>query len=57
MQYGEKMQGQPMSIHVAAGPFTVDDNLDYEPLQALMEVAEKERPDVLILVSPEFRPV
>ena len=37
-------------MHVAAGPFTLDTDLSFEPLQALLEVAERERPDVLILV-------
>jgi hypothetical protein len=36
---------------MAAGPFTFDTDLSFEPLQALLEVAEQERPDVLILVS------
>lgn len=40
-----------MSVIVAAGPYTVESNLDYEPLGALLESAEMERPDVLVLVS------
>jgi len=36
---------------VAAGPFTLDDDLLYQPLSALLEVVVEERPDVLILVS------
>jgi len=36
---------------VAAGPFTLDDDLLYQPLSALLEVVSEERPDVLILVS------
>jgi DNA polymerase alpha subunit B len=40
-----------MSLYVAAGPFTLDSNLGYEPLAALTDVACEERPDVLILVS------
>lgn len=34
---------------VAAGPYTLDDDLLYQPLAALIDVAINERPDVLIL--------
>jgi DNA polymerase alpha subunit B len=50
-QQGPKLAGAPMSVHIAAGPYTLDHNLGYEPLDALMDVACDERPDVLILVS------
>jgi DNA polymerase alpha subunit B len=40
-----------VSIMVAAGPFTLDDDLLYQPLSALLEVVVEERPDILILVS------
>lgn len=46
-----QLQGQPLSIVIAAGPFTLDTDLDYEPLDALMEVVRNDRPDALILVS------
>lgn len=52
-QYGtgpKELGGNPMSVIVAAGPYTVDSNLDYEPLQALLGLVQEERPDVLILV-------
>lgn len=47
----KQLGGGPMNVIVAAGPYTVDSNLDYEPLQALIQAAQKEKPDVLILVS------
>lgn len=50
-QHGDKLGGQPISMLVAAGPYTLDDNLEYEPFQALMENVIQEPPDVLILVS------
>lgn len=53
-EYGEgnkKLGGNPMSVIVAAGPYTVDSNLDYAPLAALLESVEDERPDVLVLVG------
>ena len=40
-----------MSLAVAAGPYTLDDDLTYAPLRALIDVAVDERPDALILVS------
>lgn len=36
---------------VAAGPYTLDDDMLFQPLAALIDVATTERPDVLILVS------
>jgi DNA polymerase alpha subunit B len=54
-QHGDKTRGEPVNLTVAAGPFSLDDDLDYEPLQALLDVAERERPDVLILVSRALR--
>jgi len=50
-QQGEKLGGLPISLYVAAGPYTLDSNLGYEPLDALMDVVCDERPDVVILVS------
>lgn len=59
-EYGEgtkKLGGNPMSVVVAAGPYTVDSDLEYAPLGALLENAEDERPDVLVLVNAEHLPV
>ena len=42
---------EPLSIVVAAGPFSVDDNLTYKPLVELMDKVVSEPPDVLILVG------
>ena len=44
--------GQPLRVIVAAGPFTTLQNLDYDPLNALMERVFNDRPDVLILLGP-----
>lgn len=43
--------GHPLNIFVAAGPYTLDVDLDYAPLEELVKAAEQERPDLLILVS------
>ncbi|BGP14896.1 DNA-directed DNA polymerase alpha subunit pol12 [Rhodosporidiobolus nylandii] len=54
-QYGDdpkELGGNPMSVLVASGPYTVDSDLEYEPLQALLELAQGEKPDVVILTGP-----
>ncbi|KAK4055754.1 DNA-directed DNA polymerase alpha subunit pol12 [Microbotryomycetes sp. JL201] len=54
-QHGEgpkKLGGSPMSVIVAAGPFTVQSDLEYAPLGALLDAAETEKPDVLVLIGP-----
>ena len=50
-QHGDKLGGDPVSLVVAAGPYTLDDDLEYEPLQALVDKVVDECPDVLILVG------
>jgi DNA polymerase alpha subunit B len=42
---------QPIGIAIAAGPYTLDDNLLFEPLTALLKAIENEQPDLLILVG------
>ncbi len=37
---------------VAAGPFTLADDLDYAPLDALLSVCRRQRPDALVLLGP-----
>ena len=49
-----KLGGRPLSVMVAAGPYTTDDNLDFIPLDALISEARSTKPDTLILVSPLF---
>lgn len=48
----KKMAGQPMKMIVAAGPYTLSDNLLFEPFAALMEHVNTERPDILLLMGP-----
>lgn len=45
-----KLGGRPLSVMLAAGPYTTDDNLDYIPLDALISEARSAKPDTLILV-------
>jgi len=42
----------PLSILLGAGPFTADDNLDFEPLHALCSQAADNYADALILTGP-----
>jgi DNA polymerase alpha subunit B len=44
--------GAPLSVMVAAGPFTVSDNLEFQPLVDLLTVLSTTRPDVIVLVGP-----
>jgi hypothetical protein len=39
-----------MQLLVASGPFTLDDNFAYEPLDSLAETVATSNPDLLILV-------
>jgi len=40
-----------MSVICAAGPYTVESDLDYEPLDDFLGLVKEEKPDVLIMVS------
>ncbi|PHH76082.1 hypothetical protein CDD82_4143 [Ophiocordyceps australis] len=42
----------PLSILFASGPYTADDNVDYEPLDALCRQAADSYADALILAGP-----
>ncbi|KAI8354395.1 DNA polymerase alpha/epsilon subunit B-domain-containing protein [Mortierella sp. GBAus27b] len=51
LQYNQ-MRGRPLKVIAAAGPYTLNDNLLFEPFAALMQHVNKERPDVLLLMGP-----
>lgn len=48
----EKLAAGPLSIVVAAGPYTTDDNLLFESLDEICNRAAETCPDVLILLGP-----
>jgi DNA polymerase alpha subunit B len=51
--YSEDFQnGQPLSLLVAAGPFTTSDNLNYTPLVDLLDRVQRDSVDVVILMGP-----
>ncbi|CRG84417.1 DNA polymerase alpha subunit B [Talaromyces islandicus] len=43
---------QPLNTFFAAGPYTTDDNLDFEPLHELCKKAAEEYADALVLSGP-----
>lgn len=50
-QYGDKLKGEPLSLMIAAGPYTLNENLLFEPFETLVDKVLEDRPDVFILVS------
>ncbi|KAJ5279585.1 hypothetical protein N7478_004957 [Penicillium angulare] len=42
----------PLNVMVAAGPFTADDNLDFEPFQEICQKATNSYADSLVLLGP-----
>ncbi|KAK7103473.1 hypothetical protein V1264_018359 [Littorina saxatilis] len=44
--------GSSLRAVVAAGPFTTSDDLQYDPLLALLDTIRKDHPDVCILIGP-----
>ena len=48
----ESVSSQPLNIHFASGPYTADDNLDFEPLQALCSKAADDMVDAMVLTGP-----
>jgi DNA polymerase alpha subunit B len=44
---------KPVGLMVAAGPYTLDDSLHFEPLLALLEAIERDQPDLAILVTEQ----
>jgi len=44
--------GTPLKLITACGPYTTNDNLDFEPLLDLLSNIQDEKPDVVILAGP-----
>ncbi len=49
---GSKTSPAPLNILFASGPYTADDNLDFEPLHALVSKASDEAVDAVVLAGP-----
>ncbi|KAF2873562.1 DNA polymerase alpha 70 kDa subunit [Massariosphaeria phaeospora] len=43
---------RPLTLYIASGPYTTDENLDFAPLQALLDNAASSCADAVILVGP-----
>lgn len=48
----EDSTGTPLNVLFASGPYTADDNLDFEPLQALCTKAIEDMVDTMVLTGP-----
>ncbi|CAO1612968.1 unnamed protein product [Sympodiomycopsis kandeliae] len=56
-QYGaDQLNGDPLDIVVASGPYTGEEDLDFNKFHSLMDNVEREQPDALILIGP-FIPI
>lgn len=51
-----KLKGEAMSIFVASGPFTLDNDLNFTPWHKLLDQIEQRKPDVALFMGP-FLPV
>ena len=49
---GDSGEGAPLNILVASGPYTTDDNIAFEALQAICDKASSTYADALILMGP-----
>ena len=47
-----KKHKKPLSCFVASGPFSTSTDLNFDPLEDLLGVVAKEKPDMLVLVGP-----
>ena len=55
MQYGSEQgcqNGEGIKVFAVAGPYTTNQNLDYQPLADLLGMVEEEKPDVVLLMGP-----
>lgn len=43
---------RPLSIYIASGPYTTDQNLDFAPLQTLLDNAATAKADAVVLFGP-----
>lgn len=46
------LNNTPLSIYVACGPYTLYDNLNFEPLESLISHIVQNKPDIVILNGP-----
>jgi hypothetical protein len=49
---GDTTSAKTLDLIIAAGPYTVDDNLQFQPFKELVDVVAGKKPDVVILMGP-----
>lgn len=52
LEVSESSSSLPLNIMIASGPYTAEDNLDFEPFQAICDKAAETMADALILSGP-----
>ncbi|KAI7870011.1 DNA polymerase alpha/epsilon subunit B-domain-containing protein, partial [Spinellus fusiger] len=50
--YEKNTKGEPIDIFIAAGPYTLDEDLSYQPLNEFIQSCTENKPDVLIMMGP-----
>ncbi|KAG1171089.1 hypothetical protein G6F70_007228 [Rhizopus microsporus] len=45
-------EGKPLEMITAVGPFTLDGDLSFKPLEALVQKCIEDRPDIVLLMGP-----
>jgi DNA polymerase alpha subunit B len=48
----QRLGAGPMTVFIASGPYTTQDNLEFEALEVLCTKAAEQQPDVVILTGP-----
>jgi DNA polymerase alpha subunit B len=44
--------GRPVELITAVGPFTLNDDLSFQPLEDLLDMCCTQKPDVILLAGP-----
>ncbi|CAG8765091.1 6393_t:CDS:2, partial [Cetraspora pellucida] len=52
IDHKKNLNGKPLSVMVAAGPYSLEMGFKYEPLRELIRNMTEEKPDILILMEP-----
>ncbi|KAG0165798.1 DNA-directed DNA polymerase alpha subunit pol12 [Apophysomyces sp. BC1015] len=50
--YNGNIQETAIDMVLAAGPYTLDDDLAYQPLDELIKMCAKQKPDIVLLMGP-----
>lgn len=50
--HAERLEAGPLNVFIASGPYTTNDNLDFEALEELCTKCVEKQPDAVILTGP-----